>query len=573
MSERPTVPPSAELDAIRRDVERQLGVERIEANGFDPETLVRFAPDLPHALEPARRAELEARAEELQPWLQGPFLLGGDLVVGGAWRNDQRWIGLGAHVPDLAGARVLDVGSNAGYDAFMFKLLGAQHVLACEPFAFIRQAEFLESVYRSGAQFAELGWEDLHPEAHGRFDLVHCHGVLYHEPHPMLLLEHLRALLEDRGTLLLGSMMLADPTLSEHARFVPGSYYGDESWWWVPGRLAMRWMLDAAGFEVHEEFSVSDGPPGEFRVVNAYFRASAKEPATPPLSARRRVPVRFPAGHYYSALPDAGALGREPDRGRVWPAQPDDPPGIDWREEAQIALCRDVLAAQERLELAGEPTADPTEYHAANDQYPALDAWALEGLLRHLRPKRMIEVGSGYSSLVSARVNRELLDGAMRFTCIEPYPRDFLLAGLPGVSDLRIERIQETPLELFDELGDGDVLFIDTSHTVKTGGDVPWLFHRVLPRLAPGVVVHVHDVFLPGDYPREWVMDGWGWNEQYLVQSFLAFNAGFEIVLATPWMLTRHPQEMLRAFPGLPAHAARAGSSLWLRRVDERRGG
>jgi hypothetical protein len=101
----------------------------------------------------------------------------------------------------------------------------------------------------------------------------HCHGVLYHEMHPLALLQHLRAMLSDDGTLLFGSMMLADAELSEYARFVPHAYYGDPTWWWVPGRLAMRWMLEAAGLEVEETFGLSDGPPGEFATVNGYYRA------------------------------------------------------------------------------------------------------------------------------------------------------------------------------------------------------------------------------------------------------------------------------------------------------------
>lgn len=179
----------------------------------------------------------------------------------------------------VTGRRVLDVGSNAGYDPFMFKHLGAAEVMACEPFQFIRQMEFLESVYRSGIQPRQMRWQELDPEQHGRFDLVHCHGVLYHEVHPVVLLERLRAMLTDDGTLLFGSMMLADPELSEYARFVPGAYYNDPSWWWVPGRLAMRWMLETVGLPVEEEFGLAPGPPGEFGTVNGYFRARRGEAA------------------------------------------------------------------------------------------------------------------------------------------------------------------------------------------------------------------------------------------------------------------------------------------------------
>jgi hypothetical protein len=151
--------------------------------------------------------------------------------------------------------------------------------------------------------------------------------------------------------------------------------------------------------------------------------------------------------------------------------------------------------------------------------------------------------------------------------CIEPYPRQFLLDGVAGISDLRVERIQDTPLELFEGLGEGDILFIDTSHTVKTGGDVIWIFHEVLPRLARGVYVHIHDVFLPGDYPEPWVLDGWGWNESYLVRSFLSYNSVFEVVWGSQYMLQRHPESIQRAFPEQAQYAARAGASLWIRRA------
>lgn len=264
---------------LRERVELQLGSSEMAQLDVSDAEPVRFSPDLPAQLAPEERARLLEQVRELEPWLQGPFALGGDLVIGGAWRIDHRWQGLRAHVPEVEGRRVLDVGSNAGYDPFMFKLLGAAEVMACEPFQFIRQMEFLESVYQTGIRPCQMRWQELDPERDGRFDLVHCHGVLYHEVHPMVLLERLRAMLADDGVLLFGSMMLADPELSECARFVPGAYYNDPSWWWVPGRLAMRWMLETVGLQVQEEFGLSAGPPGEFPTVNGYFRAVRGEPA------------------------------------------------------------------------------------------------------------------------------------------------------------------------------------------------------------------------------------------------------------------------------------------------------
>jgi predicted O-methyltransferase YrrM len=279
--------------------------------------------------------------------------------------------------------------------------------------------------------------------------------------------------------------------------------------------------------------------------------------------------VRFPPGHYYSPLPDTRELGAEPMHSMVWPAVPRETPGIDWRDAEQVALCRNVFGSQSRLEFASEPTGDDTVYSTANDQYSAVDAWVLEAFLRHLRPRRLIEIGSGFSTLISARVNRELLDRTMNVICIEPDPRPFLVKGVPGVSELRIEKVQNTPLDVFQELNRNDVLFIDTSHVAKTGSEVPWLYQEVVPRLRPGVVVHIHDVYAPGEYPVAWVMDGWGWNELYVVRAFLAYNSAFQVEFGAQYMLKRHRDLMQEAFPGVreQRYAQSGGSSLWIRRI------
>jgi predicted O-methyltransferase YrrM len=286
------------------------------------------------------------------------------------------------------------------------------------------------------------------------------------------------------------------------------------------------------------------------------------EGATPASS----VPIFAPPGHFYSPIVDPAELIAEPRRSRVWPARSRETLGVDWHDADQVALCRDVFAAQHRLSFRVEASDDPTEYFVMNDQYPPLDAWLLEAMIQWLRPRRMIEIGSGFSSLVTARVNRELLGGQLRFTCVEPYPRQFLLDGVPGISDLIVDLIQDVPLEAFDSLGARDILFIDTSHVVKTGGDVTWIFHEIVPRLATGVVVHIHDIFLPSEYPEAWVAEGRSWNESYLVHSFLAFNEAFEVVFGNSFMAERHPDVLAGAFPGWPTSPSRGGASLWLRR-------
>jgi hypothetical protein len=283
-------------------------------------------------------------------------------------------------------------------------------------------------------------------------------------------------------------------------------------------------------------------------------------PAGPPLLA-------WPLDHYYSPVPDNRVLAREPARSRVWPAEPRSMPDLDWRPGEQVALVREQLGRLEPIEFPLASTGHPQDYHADNEMFSRLDAWVLQGMLRQLRPRRMIEVGSGWSSLVTARINRELLGGSMRFTCIEPNPPDFLGADINGISEVVVARVEELPLDPFLELIAGDILFIDSSHTVKTGGDVTFLFQEVLPRLARGVVVQIHDMFWPWDYPEEWVLAGRAWNEQYLVRAFLAFNSAFRILLSVQWLGHHHPEVLAAVLPDYPDAYPDDGGSLWIQRI------
>jgi hypothetical protein len=272
--------------------------------------------------------------------------------------------------------------------------------------------------------------------------------------------------------------------------------------------------------------------------------------------ARRRAddaPQAFPAGEFYSPVPHATDLLRAPDVDRVWPSAPPDPPGIDMRGDAQLALLK---------ELGELPVLDPADgpeprYDPANDQFPPQDAALLSALVRHLAPARMVEVGCGWSTTVTARA---IATDRLRteLTCIDPYPRDFL-PDLPQVTALRREKVEHTPMAVFDALGPGDVLFIDSSHVAKTGSDVVHLVLNVLPRLADGVVVHVHDIFLPADYPQGWVRAGFGWNEQYLLQAYLADNPRARVLAANQWLALHHPDEVAQAFGPVGG----SGSSFW----------
>lgn len=277
--------------------------------------------------------------------------------------------------------------------------------------------------------------------------------------------------------------------------------------------------------------------------------------------------LRWPIDHYYSPVPDHRALAVDPARSRIWPSRPRESAGIDWRDEQQVALVRDQLGSQAAIEFPSEPTGDPRDYHPGNEMFSLLDAWFLQAILRQVRPARMIEVGCGWSSLVTARVNREYLGGALQLTCIEPYPPAFLEHGVQGISNLISSPAEEVPVETYLELNGGDVLFIDSSHTLKTGSDVVFLLTEVLPRLPSGVIVHFHDIFLPWDYPQPWVFEGRAWNEQYAVQAFLEFNSAFRILLGSAWMVYAHPDLLRTVIPGYPANHQNGGGSLWIQRA------
>ena len=182
----------------------------------------------------------------------------------------------------------------------------------------------------------------------------------------------------------------------------------------------------------------------------------------------------------------------------------------------------------------------------------------------------MIEIGAGWSSLLMADAlerNREEGSAPAIVDQIEPYPRRELLSALPSHWTLHKRILQRASLELFDSLDAGDICFFDGSHVSRAGSDVVWFFFDVVPRLKPGVVIHVHDIFWPADYPDDWIFErGQTWNEQYVLQAFLMYNSDFAPMVCNS-MLSRHRGEALEElFRGVP-ETHHSGVSVWLRRV------
>jgi hypothetical protein len=267
-----------------------------------------------------------------------------------------------------------------------------------------------------------------------------------------------------------------------------------------------------------------------------------------------------PPGHYYSPIPSMREIVAQEDR--IFD-RPDDLVGLDLNGDAQRALFETLAPLINEVAFNGDPKPD-SRYFTNNPSYGLGDGSILQALLRHFRPRRYLEVGSGWTTALALDTNERWLDGKMRVTCIEPYPDDLSRLVRPDDEvEIIVSPVQDVDIARFTELESGDFLFIDCSHVVKTGSDAHHLITRVLPVVPSGVYIHIHDMFWAFEYPRDWVDEGRVWTEAYLLHAFLLFNQEFEIVLFNDWMMAKNNDFMARTAPVL---AGGAGGALWLRR-------
>jgi len=262
--------------------------------------------------------------------------------------------------------------------------------------------------------------------------------------------------------------------------------------------------------------------------------------------------------HFYQPIPNTQSLPET-----LW-NRPSELIGIDMNDAVQLDLLRNHFPKfrDEYDQFPAEETSEPGRFSLKNGLFDGTDALVAYCMIRHFQPRLIIEVGSGFSSLVAAEAMAKSEDSTL--ICIEPFPLDFLRKGFPGLRSLIEKKVEDIDTEFFSQLGSGDILFIDSSHTVRIGGDVNYLFLEVLPRLKPGVIVHVHDIFSPFDYRRDWVMDELRfWGEQYLLQAFLTFNSEFEVLMANAYLGHRYMEDLKATFPNSPWWG---GGSFWMRR-------
>jgi predicted O-methyltransferase YrrM len=229
--------------------------------------------------------------------------------------------------------------------------------------------------------------------------------------------------------------------------------------------------------------------------------------------------------------------------------------GVNTNDAEQVAFINNVLPRHMPTFRANYPLREPAkhgDFFLLNGSYMAVDAHVYHALIREHRPKRIVEIGTGYSTIMAADIARRMREAGEQpphITAIDPYPWDVFKNGMSRVDDLVAEKVQDVPMDRFTSLEAGDFLFIDSTHVLRANSDVLYEFLEILPRLKPGVWVHIHDISLPLPYPRVYFDTQTYWNEQWLLQAFLTFNSRFKVVWAGNYMMLNHRDLMLSAFP------------------------
>jgi len=288
-------------------------------------------------------------------------------------------------------------------------------------------------------------------------------------------------------------------------------------------------------------------------------------------SAGHRFLRAAPPGHFYSPIPDYDEIR---NRDYKNDQKLKEIPGIDLKESHQLELVESFAEFYRELPWKDHAEGQTLRYYYDNIYFSYGDVITLYSVMRKFKPKRIIEIGSGYSSAAMLDVDGLFFNGSIQFTFIDPHPER--LRSLVPEKGLRRYTVVELPAQQvdvteFEKLGKGDILFIDSSHVSKTGSDVNYLIHKVLPVLKTGVIIHFHDILWPFEYPKKWLKAGRVWNEAYLLRAFLQYNSSFEVLFFNSFLEQHHRKYLREKMPLMlrqPASKMTFGnSSLWLRRV------
>ena len=300
--------------------------------------------------------------------------------------------------------------------------------------------------------------------------------------------------------------------------------------------------------------------------------------------ALQRIGINVTPNHFYWPIPDINELEK-----REWPTSMATM-SFDFHFARQLKMLDRMTAdyGNEWTAFPDRPVNGSGGYHHNNGFFEMVDAEIAYGFVRQHRPARIIEIGTGFSTRVMAaalQMNKQIDGAGGEIISIDPKPERVPQNGFSNFVTVIPSAVQDVDLNLFQSLGPNDILFIDSSHVVSVGSDVVREYLEIIPSLRSGVLVHIHDIFFPSDYPREAVLQNMCfWSEQYLVQAFLSFNNKFEVLWASSAMQAYYPEALEAAFPrwktsfkDMPKEAGRWvpsqddervwPSSLWIRRV------
>ncbi len=288
---------------------------------------------------------------------------------------------------------------------------------------------------------------------------------------------------------------------------------------------------------------------------------------------RLRASRPHPPGHYYSPIPDLEDVkAREAE---IWRRDNiEGIPGIDLNEDGQLRLLDELMRYYPEQPFSEHKKAG-LRYYFANEFFSFSDGIFYHCMIRYLRPKRVCEIGCGFSSCVLLDTNDLFFDSAIRCTFIDPEPQRLYELMKPGDAEtieVLPKRLQDVDLGFLGEFRAGDILFVDSSHVSKPGSEVNLLLFEILPTLAPGVRIHIHDVFYPFEYPREYVYRGWAYNELYMLRAFLCYNQKFRIAMFPSYIERFHGERLQRTLPLAwkhpPLWPTMRGGGIWLEHVQ-----
>ncbi|MBL6446876.1 class I SAM-dependent methyltransferase [Fulvivirga sp. 29W222] len=236
---------------------------------------------------------------------------------------------------------------------------------------------------------------------------------------------------------------------------------------------------------------------------------------------------------------------------------------LDMNIDEQLKFI-DGLHYQQELKNLPLKEQKPNSYYFHNTSFQSGDAELYYAVIRKIQPKKIVEIGSGYSTLLSIEALKRN-DTKCELICIEPYE-------MPWLEQLNVtlirKKVEEVELHVFEQLQEGDILFIDSSHVVRPKGDVLYEIFSILPVLKKGVLIHFHDIFTPYEYPKEWLVDEFRlWNEQYILEAFLSYNKEFKIVAALNFLKQNYFPTLSKYFPVIAQEPDRVPGSIWLEKL------